>query len=148
MAEEEFGFTCTNDLCKMDNWVTLDASLVGKQKIILYCCNCGKVSEPKGTIVKKPDGNWLPCIPFTGIESDETAGFISSGTTTLWVDADGKNLTREEFANQHGVDPWTTWCSRPANQNKPMCKGYADRCKGNKKKTILDPSDDDNFVIR
>lgn len=133
MANKDAYFICANSSCKKQNWVNLDLSLVGKQRILLYCCKCGKVNEP--TKVEDEEGdNWLPCIIFGGIEKDDVLGYTASRTgATEWTDVDGKHLTREEFALQHGVDPWTIFCSNPDKQNDKICQGWDTRCKGTKK---------------
>lgn len=146
MAKKDAYFICVS--CKKQNWINLDLSLVGNQKIILYCCKCGKVNEPQK--VEDEEGeSWLPCVKFGGIEKDDVAGVQVSRTgAALWTDTDGKHLTREDFAEQHGVDPWTIWCSVPANQNKEVCQGWATRCQATRKVKLNKKTDSDVPSVR
>lgn len=140
MAEQDVRFTCKNSDCGMVNKVRLDTSLVGRQKILMYCCNCGVVNMPQ-SVEKKNNENWLPCIIFDGIEKDLPTGFVKSATGERWTDVNGKHLTRAEFAQLHGVDPWTIFCSAERNKDKDICRNYPNRCQ-EKRRIILNPKTD------
>jgi len=95
----------------------------------MYCCNCGLVHYIQFT-KRGTNQGWLPCTPYEGPAMQEPTGYMSAdGDRVHWFDRDNKSLTREQFALEHGVDPWTVYCSRPENRNKTICKGFENRCK-------------------
>lgn len=117
--------------CQTENWFSYNPKEL--DKIINFCCECGKAHR-FSTEDKK--SGWLNCEPYTGMGSISPSGVIvSSSGETLWADPNnGNRLTRDQFIKTCGWDPWTTWCRLPRNRTHPICKGYENRCKKTKPK--------------
>jgi hypothetical protein len=93
--------------CHAENWTDLgkDADKVGKQQIALVCGSCCLLNNGHA-IQKDPKGqSWLQCLPYEGILKDVPTGSQKVLGITLYANASGKLLTREEFVMKHGIDP-------------------------------------------
>lgn len=60
------------------------------------------------------------CIEFEGPEKDLAVGWLGNELGVWYVDADGKRLTRKEFAKDHGNDP----LAQKHIQDKIKAAGY------------------------
>lgn len=115
MTDGEIPFACVG--CNTINKVSRDVEpLVGRQRVILTCGDCGCVNEPQEIRTSHRAGhegeNYLACIKFTGPESKVPTGYVTVGGRTLWTDADGKHWTSEEFIQKFGTDPVAYWTKK------------------------------------
>lgn len=136
--------------CGHLNTIRLDRTQIrDRNTVVVFCCNCGLVHNSNGDVEEKIDGNWLPCLPFEGPSKDAPNGFTKDVKETKWIDANGKEMTRVEFAEMHGIDPWTAFCSVPQNSKKDVCNNFPTRCKneGDVLKVIFHEAQDDTTFI-
>lgn len=116
MTNEEIPFACVK--CGVMNEVPRAEiePIVGRQRILLTCGDCGSVNEPQEIRTRHDAGhegeNYLACIKFTGPESKVPTGYVTVGGRTLWTDADGKQWTSEEFIEKFGTDPRAYWAQK------------------------------------
>jgi hypothetical protein len=110
---EMLPFTCTS--CRAVNTVDYDTikNIIGSKRTILICGRCGRVNL--GQSIKQSDmpgkqgKNYCACLPFDGPEKDLPTGYITTGGRTLWVDANGRHWTTEEFTMKYGLYPPIYW---------------------------------------
>jgi hypothetical protein len=131
MPKRRMKFVCED--CNKENWLFEDFDELKANQAIIFCSVCGYVRGPPEKTRPFDDKScWLDCIPFHGIERKRTTGVITGvGKETLWsADVGGTNLTRVEYMEKYGIDPWTDWCfhhpDNPISQDNGFGRSYKD----------------------
>ncbi len=102
----------------------IDEAMKQKKRAVLICGNCGLVNDYQRVSSQKPgtEASWLECIPFQGSERKNIpVGAIPLPGTSedvLWVDLNGKSLSRIDFIKIYGRDPKVWWKKYMENKLK------------------------------
>jgi hypothetical protein len=103
---EQIMFVC--HFCQAKNWVNRGdkPETIGKKPVALVCGDCCLLNNGKNLKKKSGSEDWIECIPYEGAMKDVPSGHIKVlDGISIYIDAKGKEFTREQFIFAHGIDP-------------------------------------------
>ncbi|HNX92869.1 MAG TPA: hypothetical protein PKI17_05025 [Syntrophomonas sp.] len=109
MVDGNYTWKCTNMSCgstqEIPRQAILDRIKQGK-KVVLVCGNCGYISLGDGAVTPGEMDNAYKCVPWSGSEQRQPAGFTPAG----WVSANGEApISAKLFMARWGVHPEINW---------------------------------------
>jgi len=117
--------------CGQRNLLKIDKINLNKRRIFYPCCNCGLVNlikDPTIIDLQRSTENWLECIPYFPLADKIVPGKVVDGSgKTFWADSKGNILSKKQFIEEHGYDPWVVYCS--SHPEDPICRDFPNRCK-------------------
>jgi len=93
MADDIKKWQC--DLCESENAIVLD-------KKLQICGTCG-LCYPTRMMIQSANG--LQCLPFTNLSRKTPSDFAGE----MWIDQNGKMLSRNDYINEYLIDPKVFW---------------------------------------
>jgi len=105
-------FECCWPNCKETNYIRRKdiEDKIGKDDEVILCWSCRRVNHPHA-LRKDPrhgheGGDYLECIAFEGPEANVPTGYLTVNGVTWYVTANGRLLTRWQFKEEFGSDPY------------------------------------------
>ena len=125
MAAKKKYFMCHS--CEKGLCVPADeVSRLEDNELMYLCPNCDDITIPVkfqndwAWESSPPDDfgpeDYLSCCTYKGPLSKEAVGYIDTGTEKLYIDANGRRLTRQQFIDKHGKDPFESILERMDRQ--------------------------------